>query len=495
MVNGSDAEHSLDDSESAPPNTGGFGRRILLNAAQLGGSLAMAWTMSLVGRFILPRVLGTEKFGELALMESVATLALSLMAFGVHEYIGKEVAVDHAAAARFAKPLFRLQLTSGIGLAVATGLVVLVTSGAELALVVSIFALAQINVVLGKVFAAYLQARHEAGVVSLSAVVTKAVWLTLLLALLGVGAELLALPVALVVSELVRTVWLARGFRDSFGPPEDAPMSAATTVLRRSVPHYINALNVDVMGYSVPILVGLLGGVAAAGIFSAALLAASVPMLLTPVLGWIAIPVLSNLREEGADAMWARVGSITDSLAPVVMAGGIALFALSDEILPLLFGNDFRPSGPAFAWIALTVPATYFTQLVGSAFIADDRSWQNTKVNLYTLIFVVVGMVIVLLADGSDDPGRLALLTAAVATAGEWITVIALLVLRPYRAVTSATVVRFMVLAVAGGIATMEKLGDDRTDLRLLAAGIAVMVAVSDLPRLLATVRRLLADR
>ncbi len=495
MVSGSDAEHPLDDSATTLSNGAGFGRRILLNAAQLGGSLAMAWTMSLVGRFILPRVLGTEKFGELALMESVATLTLSLMAFGVHEYIGKEVAVDHTAAARFARPLFRVQLTSGIALAVATGLVVLVTSGAELALVVSVFALAQINIVLGKVFAAYLQARHEARVVSLSAVVTKAVWLTLLLALLGVGAELLALPVALVVSELVRTVWLARGFRASFGPTEDAPISAATTVLKRSVPHYINALNVDIMGYSVRILVGLLGGVAAAGIFSAALLAASVPMLLTPVLGWIAIPALSNLREQGADAMWARVGSITDSLAPVIMAGGIALFALSDPLLPLLFGDDFRPAGPAFAWIALAVPATYFTQLVGSAFIADDRSWQNTKVNLYTLIFVVIGVVIVLLIDSSNDPGRLALHTAMVGTVGEWITVVALLLLRPYRAVTSATVWRFGALGVAAAIAAFEKLGDDRSDLRLMAAGIAVTVAASDIPRLVTTVRRLLADR
>lgn len=475
--------------------TSGFGRRVLLNSAQLGGSLMVAWTMSLVGRFLLPRVLGTERFGELALMESVATLALSLMAFGVHEFIGKEVAVDPAAAQRFAKPLFRLQLTSGLGLAVATGLVVAVTSGAELALVVSVFALAQINIVLGKVYAAYLQARHEAAVVSLSAVVTKAVWLVLLLALLGAGAELLALPVALVVSELVRTVWLARGFRASFGAPNDAPMSAATDVVKRSLPHYINALNVDVMGYSVRILVGVLGGVAAAGIFSAALLAASVPMLLTPVLGWIAIPVLSNLREAGSDEMWARVGSITDSLGPVTMAGGVMLFAISDELLPLLFGDDFSASGPAFAWLVLMMPATYFTQLVGSAFIADDRSWQNTKINLYTLILVIVGVVAVLVLDDTGDPGRLALMTAMVVTAGEWITVIALFVLRPYRAITSPTVVRFAVLGAIGVVAAVEKLGADRTDIRWAVAGGAVLVACSDIPRLLATVRRLLADR
>lgn len=475
--------------------TSGFGRKVLLNSAQLGGSLVVAWTMSLVGRFLLPRVLGTERFGELALMESVATLVLSLMAFGVHEFIGKEVAVDEAAAQRFAQPLFRLQLTSGVGLAVATGLVVAATSGAELALVVSVFALAQINIVLGKVYAAYLQARHEAAVVSLSAVVTKVVWLVLLLALLGAGAELLALPVALVISELVRTVWLARGFRASFGPAQAAPMSAATEVVKRSLPHYINALNVDVMSYSVRILVGVLGGVAAAGVFSAALLAASVPMLLTPVLGWIAIPVLSNLREAGADEMWARVGSITDSLAPVVVAAGVGLFAFSDTLLPLLFGDDFASSGPAFAWLALTMPATYFTQLVGSAFIADDRSWQNTKVNLYTLIFVVVGVVFVLVLDGSDDPGRLALLTAVVVAAGEWITVIALLVLRPYRAVTTPTIVRFALLAAVGIVAAAEKLGDDRTELRWAVLAVAVVVAASDVPRLLVTVRRLLADR
>ena len=52
----------------------------------------MSWIIALVGRFLIPRVLGAELFGELAFIDSVATLTLSVMAFGVGDYIQKELA-------------------------------------------------------------------------------------------------------------------------------------------------------------------------------------------------------------------------------------------------------------------------------------------------------------------------------------------------------------------------------------------------------------------
>gem|GEM_PF-4351074 len=464
--------------------SGGLGRRALVNTFQLGGSLIASWVMSLVGRFILPRVLGTERFGELTLMEGVAALTLSLMAFGVHEFIAKEVAVDPDAATRFARPLFNLQLLTGVVLAVAVGLVVLAVSGPELAIVAATFGLAQVNIILARVFASYLQARQEAAAVSVSAIATKTIWLVLLLAILGAGPQLMALPLALMVSEFVRVVWLGREFFRRFGRPDDAPVRAATGVLRKSVPHYINQLNVDVMGQSVRILVGVLGGVTAAGLFSSALLVASVPMLLVPVIGWVSIPMFASVRATDASVMWERVGTVTDSLAIVSLGIGVFLFALSDTIVTVLFGDDFAAAGPAFAWLAMSVPATYFTTVVGCALIADERSWQNTKVNFWTMILVVGSAVAVLLVDSGAEQGQFALRAAVVVTVGEWITVAILFAVRPYRVLAGASVVRSALLVGFLAVAAVEKIGGDSMTLRIVAAVGAVLILLSDLPRL-----------
>ncbi len=92
----------------------GLGRTALLNSARLSVALMLSWILSLAGRFLLPNVLGTEQFGQLAFIESVAVLSLSLMAFGAGDYIRKEVTTHPEHAQKFARPLRQVQLFVGI---------------------------------------------------------------------------------------------------------------------------------------------------------------------------------------------------------------------------------------------------------------------------------------------------------------------------------------------------------------------------------------------
>ncbi|MEM1332392.1 MAG: oligosaccharide flippase family protein [Actinomycetota bacterium] len=467
----------------------------MINTAKLGGALVIAWMFALVGRFLLPRVLGPDRFGDLAVTESGVVLAMSLVAFGVGDHISKVVSNDRTAADTFARPIFLLQLGAGGVVTIIAAVVAGVVGGAEFAVLAATFGVAQVATVLGRTTADYLQAIHEAGAVSASSIVTKAIWLAVLLAGLGAGAELLALPLALVVSEVIRTAWLLREYRRRFGTPPAAPWSAARRVLRASIPHYITTLNVEVLSSSTRIIVGAMGGAVAAGLFASAAVASAVPMLLTPVLGWVAIPVLSNLRERNVEEMWTRVGSITDLLFVACVAPSIVMFAWSDQLMDLLFGADFELGGPAFAWLAATIPATYFTQLVGSAYVADHREWTNTKVNLWTMLLVVVGSIGAIWLAGGDEPAVAATWAAVVIAVGEWVTVVALIVLRPFPTLGRATVVRAAVLAAAVVAAAVDKLGDGDVTLRVVAAALAGIVALSDVRRVLAGLRSALGDR
>lgn len=477
----------------------GLGRRALLNAAQLGGSLLLTWTLSLVGRFLLPNLLGREEFGQLAFIEGIAVLTMAVMAFGVADYVRKEVSVDRRLGQRIIRPVRWIQILAGLVLTALFGLAMLATSGSEQALVAVAFGLAQMTIVLGQMDSAYLQAVHEVRAVSVSNIATKIVWFIVLIAILGAGAELLALPVALLVSETIRVVWLQRAVRKEFGVGESVPVRELRPVLYGSVPHFFNALNVLFLTYSIRIIVGLFSSKDAVGLLSTAELGVAVPLLLTPVLGWVSVPYLAALRgggpseddeepapvsEEDSQRMWTNVRQVVDLLTPGLVAVGIALFAVSDPVMELLFSEDFATAGPAFAFLALAVPLTYFTQLVGGAFIADDRSWQNTKVNLYTMLFVVVGVTIAL-AIGDASAGEYATRAAAITAVGEALTVAALIVLRPFGRLRRATMVRVAVLTVAFVLASIDKVGDGSTTLIVAATAISVVVAVSDVPRLL----------
>lgn len=493
-MNGESSTSGEPDHPSPATSGGGLGRTALLNSARLAGALLASWVLSLLGRFLLPRVLGTERFGELAFVEGVAVLAMSLTAFGVEGFIRREVTVDLDRARGFARPLQRIQIVAGIAISAALALAFAATSGPEQALVAGIFGLGQVAIVIGRVNAAYLQAAHDVRAASNSTVVTKTVWFALLLACFGAGVELLALPLAILVSELIRAVWLGHARRTAFGPPEPAPLRSGMTVIAASLPYYLNALNVMFLGYSVRVIVGVMGDADSVGLLATAELAVSVPMLLTPVLGWVAVPLFASLRARDPALMWHRVAELVGSLAVPVTAGCVLLFAFAEPLMSIGFGDDFAGAAEAFGLLALSVPATYFTQIGGSALIADGSSWRNTKINLYTMLLVVALTIGGLAVLQPDDSVTIATIAAASLLIGEWVTV-GLLVWshplhRPPRRVQwsmSVLVVGAVLLLVIG-----PAVGDP---LSLGVVAATFVVAAINLPATLADVTMILAGR
>ena len=89
--------------------------------------------------------------------------------------------------------------------------------GTLLGVAALVFGLGQIAIVLGRTNAAYLQARQDVRIVSISAVATKILWLAILLILFAGGVELMAIPIALLVSEVLRTWWTGEKFARTTG--------------------------------------------------------------------------------------------------------------------------------------------------------------------------------------------------------------------------------------------------------------------------------------
>ena len=83
-------------------------------------------------------------------------------------------------------------------------------------------------------------------------------------------------------------------------------------------------------------------------------------------------------------------------------------------------------------------------------------------------------------------------MSAIVVAAGEWVTVAALVVVRPFKVAGRATMFRLLAMAVAVSVSASEKLGADSLGLRWAAAGLALVVLLSDLPNVIRKGRELL---
>ncbi len=459
-------------------------RRALLNSARLTAALLISWTLSLVGRFLLPRVLGTEQFGELAFIEGVAVLAMAATGFGVDGFILREVAIDNKRTRLFARPLRRIQYSAGVLTTAALAITFAVTSGREQAMIALVFGLGQMAIVLGRIDAAYLQAAHDVRAETSATIVTKAIWFALLIGCLGAGIELMALPIAVVVSEFVRASWLRRAMHQRYGQLRRGRLRNGVDVLVGALPYFINTLNVVFLGYSVRVIVGLLSSDEAVGLLATAEVAIAVPMLLTPIIGQISLPMLSSLASRSRRLMWRRASQIVDGISVPVTAGSVLLFALSDELMVLAFGDEYADAGLAFGLLALAVPATYFTQIVGAALMAAGREWQNTRINLYTMLLVAVTTAVILSVLSDASAGTATAWAAATLLVGEYITVLALLWVQPLPPLRRSTSASLVVLTVtAFGIAIIGRDINDPAWLALVS--VAVLTALVTLPRAL----------
>ena len=205
----------------------GLARQAMNDSARLGVALGASWIVAFAGRLLVPRVLGNERYGELAYIESLTLLVTTLLAFGTDTYIRTAVARQREHALEFARPLAMGRLIGGsalagvFGIAFARG-----SSSVEQGAIATLYMLGQLTQLLGQTQAAYLHAIQKVKAVSLSSVVSKLVWFSLLAVMMGAGVRLLAVLIALLGAESLRLWWLTRAFHAELGVPARAPFSA-----------------------------------------------------------------------------------------------------------------------------------------------------------------------------------------------------------------------------------------------------------------------------
>lgn len=84
------------------------------------------------------------------------------------------------------------------------------------------------------------------------------------------------------------------------------------TVIRASLPYYVDSINLAFTSSNVSVTLGVIVGSTAVGLFSTAIVAMAVPMFFAPMLTWVLTPTLSRLHDVDAGLMWIKVGNLVE---------------------------------------------------------------------------------------------------------------------------------------------------------------------------------------
>jgi O-antigen/teichoic acid export membrane protein len=470
--------------------------RTASNSLILSLSVAGSWGFAFVGQVALRRVLGDERLGVVSFVESVATLAVVFISLGVDTYIRRHVALDADHARTFARPLERLRLGAGLTIAVVVTAAFAVSGapGDEVVLA-ALWAAGQIALLLGQTSVAYLHAVQEVRGVAWAGVAVKALWLAVALSVLQSSVALWAAPTALAVSESVRWWWARRLFRTHIGEPDSAHLSTALTVVGKSMPYYLDGLNITFNRYIVPALLGALATTTESGYYSTAALLMTLPFFFLPVVTWVVPPMFARMQAMGRDQLWLAARRLALSIAPlgVVVAGGMVAF--SRLAMTLVNGESFTPAVASFAILSVTFPFTFISVVLSASLVADGRGWAVTRLNFVTFVGMTASAAMAMSLAGTgrgeaSAAGTTAVVAWEIVTLG-WFWWLCRLGRPPVRTLTVIAVG----LAAVAVLLFAELRSGDQWPLRIVAWSVLGVLLPLTLSPVLREGRSLLADR
>jgi O-antigen/teichoic acid export membrane protein len=353
------------------------------NVLKLGGSLVVTWTLALVIKFKLPRHIGPERFGALNFSENFAGAFFVLLDLGVDVYVMREVSVRPKHASDFfgGVVLLRAALSVLLFVAMASSLE-LTHRSAEIQGAVLVFGVTQLAANMNNTLTALLHASTQVGRLSLANVLAKAVWgAGTLLALRRPDSALLVLALPALLAELCRTSLLVPIARRTLDLTCRVDLKAVKAVLIQSLPIFMNSAALNLGGRLNVTALEFISNPRELGWFSAVQQLSALALLLSPLVYWVLVPLMSRARARSEDEVYAILRRAIEGL--VVTAVPLTLFLSlgSDLWIHLAFGDAFAPATLSMRVLSPVFVLTYLAMILSTALVVLNRPWAVTTIS------------------------------------------------------------------------------------------------------------------
>jgi O-antigen/teichoic acid export membrane protein len=371
-------------------------RKVAIRSALvLGASLVATWTVGLLVRLYLPKVLGPSRFGTYSFAESFPVAAFGFLGLGVETYIQKEIPVRPEHASDFFGGVVAVRAVLSTVLLAAIALV-LERSGrsGEVQIVVFVFGLAQFFAQCNGTLASLLQATRAVNGLALVNVVGKVLW--------GVGALcaiLLQLPLAAIaasfgVSELLKTLVLYRLARRHLDLETRVDLTAVRRVVVACLPYYVNAVAITIYAKIDVSIVNFVSNEEETGWYGAAQSLAGIAMLLAPLMGSVLMPLLSRVASRSDDELRTTLLRTIETIMSMTIPVSLVMCIGADVAVRYALGARFVPATASVAILAPMFVLTYLAMIFSIFFFLKGRPWVVTTVSLSALAADLIGDVL-----------------------------------------------------------------------------------------------------
>jgi O-antigen/teichoic acid export membrane protein len=368
------------------------------NALKLASSLVVSFGITLALRqLVIPRLLGTERLGELNYADGLAGVFLVTAWLGVDIWIRREMGVSMKSADGLFGGIFVLRAGLSVVLTASLALTLhLLGRPREIVLTAVVFGVAQLLTMMQSTASALLHAAGRVDGLSVSNILGKILWAAIVVPVLVLHLSIVYLAVAFALSEGTKAVIATALVRHHTQLKLTVDLRATFKALRASLPFWLNNVALAGTGRAdVAVLgtmgVSLLGTQAASnrevGWYTVVLGFGAMMLVIAPVIGWVLVPLLARALKQGEE----QAGAIIRRAVEVCFVLGTPLtvgaFVAAEQLLaPPFYKAEFAPAALVLKITAITFLLTYINVVCANCLAALDRGWTVTFTSLAMLI-------------------------------------------------------------------------------------------------------------
>jgi O-antigen/teichoic acid export membrane protein len=385
----------------------------LRNGLKMGGSLVITWSVAMIVKLHVPAHLGPIRQGHFGFAESFATMFFAMLGLGVDTHIMKEVAVRPKYASDVVGGVFAVRgaLSTVLFAAMAATLWFTGRSG-DIFLAALVFGASNVLMAINGTLGAVLQAIARVGPAVVANIVTKVIWGGGLLVALHFDAPLAVLALPAFVGEALRTAILLPATTRGADLRYRIDVPAVRHALLESIPYFVNSLALGVLGsLGMSVLEFIRVDEREVGWFAAVQNLGYLCMLLSPLLFWVVMPLLSRAQARSEAEGMAVFRRCLEGIVVAIIPITVLISAGSDVLVRVAFGAKYEPAHTGLSILSLVFIMTYMNMMLAMNLIVMRRGWSVTIISVSsvfitaTLMFVFVPLGRRLIGEGGECAG------------------------------------------------------------------------------------------
>jgi O-antigen/teichoic acid export membrane protein len=357
---------------------------VVKNASFLLISQLATWALTLVLTIVLARYLGATLVGEYTLASSIWTIMGVFINFGMDTLLIKQI----ARTPEQTPELFGTTIVARTILFILScGLVALYAHFAHFSattmVLVGLLGIAQLATQLYLATQASLQGLELMHYVSVAGVASRIINTVLGIAVLVLGYGVYGIGIITIVAMVVGLVLQYVFLRRHYPLPLQFSPSHTWAILRAGLPYLASNLGLVAYGQVDVLMISSLVNTTQVGWYGSASRLFGTLMFFPVIFTTAVFPSLTRAYTNSSNALPTIIRKSFDLMLVLSVPIGLGLFVIANQLVVLLYGADFAPSGPILALMGLVLIPTYQNILLGQFLTSTDRQ------NLWTVVMLV----------------------------------------------------------------------------------------------------------